>query len=239
MHNSIDVSYVVAAHNSAQVIELTVDKIQEELTRRRLTFEVIVVENASVDATYDICLQIQEKNPNVRILQSAKGLGLAFRTGILAANGQLIVATADDLPFGFSDLESYFANTDNPEICIGSKGVPQSNVPRNFLRSVASIFFLTARFAILGLRIRDTQGTYLVRGDTARMIASQMMETGYIFTTEFSYVADQLKFTIRELPVTSSPEMRSTNVRIIRDGIDMCRGLIRIRRRHRLKRRAN
>jgi hypothetical protein len=152
---------------------------------------------------------------------------------MLAANGELVIATADDLPFGFSDLDQYMSRSEKPAICIGSKGLPASEVSRSLLRSVASAFFLGARFLILGLKIRDTQGTYLVQRQVARDVAEILTESNYIYTTEFAYVGQNMGYEILELPVKAEPELRNTTVRVVRDGIDMCKGLIRIRCNHR------
>jgi glycosyltransferase involved in cell wall biosynthesis len=233
MVSRINISYVVAAHNSALVIESTVRKIHDELSARDFSFEILVVENASSDDTYAICKKLEDHFPSLQTLQSEKGLGAAFRKGMLAANGELVIATADDLPFGFSDLDQYMSRSEKPAICIGSKGLPASEVSRSLLRSVASAFFLGARFLILGLKIRDTQGTYLVQRQVARDVAEILTESNYIYTTEFAYVGQNMGYEILELPVKAEPELRNTTVRVVRDGIDMCKGLIRIRCNHR------
>ena len=235
MTEEIDVTYVVAAHNSEHVIQGTVAKLISSLEQRNLTFEIILVENASTDNTFQLAADLQDSDSRVKALQSEKGLGSAFKVGMLSSRGKLVIATADDLPFGMSDLDSYLNDPRPGSICIGSKGISGSKVERNLVRSIASTFFLIARFLILNLRVRDTQGTYLVDREIVYKVAPKLNEPGYIFTAEFAYVGHLLGFPIHELPVIAEPEVRGTTVRVIHDGIEMCRGLLRIRTSHRQK----
>jgi hypothetical protein len=166
-------------------------------------------------------------------MQSEQGLGNAFKFGILATNGDLVVATADDLPFGFSDLDNLLKLETRPSIAIGSKAHPHSQLERTPVRFLASSGLRVLRMLLLKLRVGDTQGTYLLNGEVARNLAFRCSQPGYIFTTELSYLATLRGEKIVELPIILDSEIRPSTVRIVRDSILMLKGMIEIRRTHR------
>lgn len=230
------VSYVVPAHNSTAVIGATLDALAGRLAARRA--ELIVVENGSSDGTRDVLARIEEDWPHADlplvVLRSAKGLGNAYRAGIAASTGARVLLTADDLPFGFDDLEA--ADRLDPvehPLVIGSKAHPDSAVDRGWLRSMLTWGFALLRRVLLGMRTGDPQGTYVMAGDWAREVAGRLEEDGYLVTTELAYLAERQGIRPLEVPVRLAESHRAHGSRIaVRDVVEMAVGLLRIRRRH-------
>ncbi len=238
---AVALTYVVPAHNSTAVIEDTLRALATRLQGRNA--EVIVVENGSNDDTCGLlgCLQQTWPYPGVRlvVLRSARGLGNAYRTGIAASRGARVLLTADDLPFGFDDLDA--ADGIDPAahpVIIGSKGHPESAVDRGGLRLVLSWGFLLLRRVVLGMRTVDPQGTFILAGDWARQVVDRLTEPGYLMTTELCHLAELGGVQPVEVPVRLSAQHREHRSRVtVRDVWQMGVGLARIRRRHASSRR--
>jgi glycosyltransferase involved in cell wall biosynthesis len=232
----VTLSYVVPAHNSATVLEGTLAALRARLTGRRA--EVVVVENGSSDGTPDVLRRIAGSwsDPDVElvVLTSGKGLGHAYRTGIAASRGARVLLTADDLPFGFDDLDAADRlDSDAYPVIIGSKGHPDSEVGRGALRWVLSAGFWLLRRAVLGMRTLDPQGTFVLAGDWARTLVPRLHEPGYLVTTELCYLAERGGIRPLEVPVRLVAGHGEHSSRIaLRDVWQMGVGLVGIRRRH-------
>ena len=232
----ITLSYVVPAHNSAAIIETTLHALRNRLAGRRA--EIVVVENGSSDGTRALLQQVGQSwsHPDVPlvVLSSGKGLGYAYRAGIAASRGARVLLTADDLPFGFDDLEAADRlDRDTHPVVIGSKGHPDSDVGRGVLRWVLSWGFWLLRRGVLGMRTRDPQGTFVLAGDWARSLVPRLEEPGYLFTTELCYLAEGEGIQPVEVPVRLAADHGDHGSRIaVRDVWRMGVGLIGIRRRH-------
>jgi dolichyl-phosphate beta-glucosyltransferase len=166
--------------------------------------------------------------------RSAKGMGNAYRAGIAASRGARVVLTADDLPFGFDDLEA--AEGVDPvvhPVVVGSKGHRDSDADRGLLRAVLSRGFWALRRVVPGMRTLDPQGRFVLGSDWARRIGPQLTEPGYLGTTELCFLAERLGAQPLEVPVRLSPEHRDHRSRVtVRDVRQMAVGLWGIRRRH-------
>jgi hypothetical protein len=232
----VALTYVVPAHNSTRAIEPTLCALAGRLADRDA--EVVVVENGSTDGTGELLRRIERTwaHPRVslRVLRSAKGMGNAYRAGIAASRGERVVLTADDLPFGFDDLDA--ADGVDPAthpVVIGSKGHRDSDVDRGLLRNLLTRGFWLLRRVVLGMRTLDPQGTFVLAGDWAREVGPRLTEPGYLVTTELCFLAERSGVQPLEVPVRLSPAHRDHRSRITgRDVWQMAVGLVGIRRRH-------
>jgi dolichyl-phosphate beta-glucosyltransferase len=233
---AIALSYVVPAYNSAATIDKTLDVLGRRLEGAGA--EIVVVENGSRDDTPAILQRIQRhwpyENVSLVLLRSDKGLGVAYRTGIAASRGARVVLTADDLPFGFDDLDaSADVDPEKHPVVIGSKGHRDSQVDRGRLRQVLTRGFWLLRRVILGMRTLDPQGTFILAGDWARRVTGQLTEPGYLVTTELCYLAERNGHRPVEVPVRLAPSHTEHGSRItVQDVWQMGVGLVGIRRRH-------
>lgn len=233
MAQDTQITFVVPAHNSEPVLESTWHALRERLPADA---EVVAVENGSTDETWQILQEIAADrgpdDPELQILRSEKGLGNALRTGILASSGERLVLTADDLPFGFSDLSSYEKLQSPSPVVVGSKAHPDSVVPRGTGRGIMSAGFRGLRRMLLSSRTGDSQGTLLVDADFARKFAEVSQESGYLWSTELIYAAECAGLPVQEVPVVLSEahDAHATRVRTS-DVTDMIKGLARLRRR--------
>jgi hypothetical protein len=165
------------------------------------------VENGSSDSTREVLEQLAmtwDSPSRLVVVHSDPGLGEALRAGVLASTGRRLLLTADDLPFGFTDLEGFRVLPDDVVVAIGSKAHPDSDVTRSWRRTVQSRIFRFLREALLQSRVGDSQGTIWVDGVWARAFAHLSRETGLMWTTELVLAAEQQHLTVREVPVTLS-----------------------------------
>lgn len=230
---------VIPLHNSEGVVTRTVEAWMEFLPQE--AGQVYLVENGSSDATWERCCQLQDRfgQHRVVLLRSEKGMGNALDAGILATTEDYVLLSADDLPFGFTDVAAAIEDGWSAPVLIGSKAHPNSEIGRSRKRELISSGFKLARQVVLFSRVGDSQGTYLIQGDWARQTAPRLQETGFLFTTELVYAAELQKTSIVEIPVRLAEHHGEKRTSISkRDVIDMGLGLLRIRSRRGVLKRA-
>lgn len=236
--NKLELSVVIPAHNSGLVLESTVNSFASRLAG--CAAEIIVVENGSTDDTAAIGRHLERTwtDPSIElcVLTSDKGMGNALKAGVARSRGAYVLLTADDLPFGFDDLdgadEVRTRTGSMPLLLIGSKAHSRSEVDRGVLRSVMTFGFTTLRRLVLGTRTRDPQGTFLVEGRFLRSVCESLVEPGFLFTTELDYAAELAGVAPVELPVRLSASHQAQPSRVtLSDVLTMARGLLVLRTR--------
>lgn len=227
-----DLSVVIPVHNSAAVLADTIESWRGQTGFGLL--EIIIVENGSSDESWAIANAhaVDTDHVHFRLLQSATGMGNALRAGIEVSRGKRVLLTADDLPFGFDDLDGERALGAVPLISVGSKAHPRSVAGRGAMRSVSTWGFRMLRKVLLRSRVGDSQGTLIVDGEWLRCVAPHCDDSGYLFTTQVVYAAELNRRRIVEVPVRLRPsqEAKASSV-TVSDVWRMAEGLIAMRRR--------
>jgi dolichol-phosphate mannosyltransferase len=103
-------SVVIPAHNEEGSIAETVGEVLRTLEREQVDHEVVVVDDASTDATAEVIAHLAESSSAVRYLRSPyrNGFGFAVRAGLEAFTGDavaIMMADGSDHP---GDLVAYY-----------------------------------------------------------------------------------------------------------------------------------
>jgi glycosyltransferase involved in cell wall biosynthesis len=100
-------SYFFPAHNEAENLEALVDEALTTLPSLADTFEIVVVDDGSRDATPAIVDRLQTTHPDiVRAVHHERnlGYGAALRSGFRAARYELVAFTDGDRQFRVADV---------------------------------------------------------------------------------------------------------------------------------------
>jgi glycosyltransferase involved in cell wall biosynthesis len=233
MRAAMTLSYVLPVHNQERVLESSVARLHERL-REFPGSEILLVENGSSDGSAALCAHLAGRLDGsdvvVRMATSPLGMGHALRRGMALAKGDIVVLTAADLPFGFSDLDAYLALDQRPEIAIGSKAHPCSRSEIPPLRRAMSEGFRWVRLLLLGLRVRDSQGTILIDSLLSKRVQPHLASGDFLISTEIICWAVQQGAVPVELPVVY-PRSEGSTVSPLRDSARMLAGIVTLRRR--------
>lgn len=101
------VSLVFPAWNEEAYVERAVTRAMGVLPQLTRDFEIVVVDDASTDRTWEILQGLARRHPQVRILRHAtnRKLGYALRTLFAAASKDVIVYSDIDLPWDLQEIE--------------------------------------------------------------------------------------------------------------------------------------
>jgi dolichol-phosphate mannosyltransferase len=102
-------SVVIPAHNEAGCIADTLTALTSTLDREAIDYELLVVDDASSDGTYEIVAGMAEQNARVRPLRSPydRGFGLTVRAGLDHFAGDAVAIYMADRSDDPEDLVMY------------------------------------------------------------------------------------------------------------------------------------
>jgi dolichyl-phosphate beta-glucosyltransferase len=197
----------------------------------RAEVELVVVDDGSTDGTTAIADQIAAADPRVRVIRTTHnhGKGYAVRTGIQAAQGELVVFTDADGSYGPEQLERVVAALDRAPVAIGARLGSQAGTGPPLRRLASRVFNLAMRL-LLGLPFHDTQcGLKGFRRGAAEAVFRRARVDGFAFDAEALLLARRLHIEVVEVPVRSE-ERQGSKVRLGGDALRMLGDLWKVRR---------
>jgi len=98
-------SVVVPCYNEAATLRFCIEKVLQ-LRGEKLLLEIIIVDDASSDNSYEIAQELMEEFPEIKVLRHGanQGKGAALRTGFSKITGDFVVVQDADLEYDPSEI---------------------------------------------------------------------------------------------------------------------------------------
>lgn len=235
-------SVVIPAYNEETNIRLgALEKVTRYLDKQTYTWEVVVVDDGSKDASSVLLDEYAKSNTGFRVIHNAHlGKAGTVIAGVLAARGGIVLFSDLDQATPLSEVEKllpWFGK--GADVVIGSRSGRRQGAPIS--RIIMARGFMLLRSLFLGLNgITDTQcGFKAFKHDVAKNIFSKLQLYGASheaqgpmvtagFDIEVLFLAKQLGYKIREVPVEWH-YVETRRVNPIKDSLQGLRDILVIR----------
>ncbi|MBI3846423.1 MAG: glycosyltransferase family 2 protein [Planctomycetes bacterium] len=228
-------SVVIPAYNEAQRIGPSLERVHAHLESRGKPYEVLVVNDGSLDATGDQVQRFVASHSRFRLLTFSPnhGKGWAVRTGILAAAGDPVLFADADLSTPIDVVDRFEAAlASGHDVAIASRTHRDTVIVgwNPWYRRLSGRTFNAVIRMLTGLSVRDTQcGFKAFRRVAAQAIFRRARIDGFAFDVEALYLAKKLEYRVTELPIRWE-NADDSKVNVARDSWPMVREVMRIRR---------
>jgi len=199
---SKDVSVIFPAYNEEDNIELCVTRAQDALKVMLKSFEIIIVNDGSVDSTGRISKMLQDKYSNIKVVSKKKneGYGYAIRDGIKSATCDLVFFSDSDMQFDIRNLENLLEHADNHDIVVGYRKKRLDPLKRKFF----STGYNTLVRILFGISFKDINCAFKLFH--RRIFDKIKIESqNYVVNAEILTKARILGFTVKEVGVSHFP----------------------------------
>ncbi len=229
-----DLSVVIPAYNESDRLHSTMTQLLGHLAPQERSFEVVVVDDGSVDATASIVRDFSLLDSRIRLLRHERnrGKGCAVRTGVLAAAGERVLVADADGATPISQLARLDAALDaGYDVAIGSRalaGAADHVKTVWYRKAIGRVFSFLVKMLVVG-GFADTQcGFKLFRRSAAGVLFKAQRLDGYAFDVEVLYLARRLGLKVDEILLdwTNQP---GSKVNLVIDPARMFVDLLRIR----------
>jgi glycosyltransferase involved in cell wall biosynthesis len=97
----MDLSIVIPMFNEAENAETTLSRVEEVLVSFSGTYEIIAVNDGSLDNTLDVLSRLAGQDKKLKVVSYSKnaGRGMALRKGFKESSGEIIVSIDADLSY--------------------------------------------------------------------------------------------------------------------------------------------
>jgi glycosyltransferase involved in cell wall biosynthesis len=226
------VDVVVPVYNEQAGLERSIRSLHRYLGAEfPFSWRIVVVDNASTDATPAIAAALARELAGVGVLRlERKGRGRALREAWLRSDARVVCYMDVDLSTDLRGLLPLVAPllSGHSDAAIGSRLARGARVVRGPKRELISRAYNRLLRTVLRARFSDAQcGFKAVRTEVARTLLRDVRDDGWFFDTELLVLAQRRGLRIHEVPVdwVDDPDSR---VDIVRTAIDDLRGVARL-----------
>ena len=225
-------SVIVPAYNEQPRIGDTLSKMVAYLGSQAYTWELVVVDDGSNDATASIVKPFDERYPNVHLISVPHGgKGWAVNHGMLSSTGEYRFLCDADLSMPVEQMSRFLPpQASHFDIAIGSRELSGSiRIGEPYGRHIMGRFYnlLVRLLAVPGLS--DTQcGFKCFRGQIAQVLFPLQRLYGFAFDVEVLFLARKQGLRIKEVPIDwyYQPESK---VKPLKDSLPMVKDILKIR----------
>lgn len=213
---AVSLSVIFPAFNEEANIQRTVESARLILPKLAKTYEIILVNDGSKDATTPLCDELAARYPEVRAIHHVdnRGYGAALKSGILAARHDFIFFTDSDGQFDLEELKDLIKWAGQFDIVTGYRGKRQ-DPPHRLINAFG--WKMLVRM-VLGVKVRDIDCAFKIfqRSVFDRV---QIRSVGAMVNTEILAQANAFGMSIHEVRVSHYPRQfgkpSGANLRVI------------------------
>ncbi|MBI2334317.1 glycosyltransferase [Candidatus Daviesbacteria bacterium] len=232
-------SVVIPAYNEVRNLQKGVlDEVRDYLEKLNVDYEVIIVDDGSQDQTKELVQKAISKNKKIRLVENKHGgKAMAVMTGMLKAEGEIILFTDMDQATPINQLDKFLPEFKDHDIVIGSR---HGRAGAPIVRKLAAWAFGVLRGVILDLPFVDTQCGFKAfnQKSIAKIIPKIKGEWGVVhfkggavnagFDVELLYLAQKYGYKIAEVEVEWK-YVDTERVQVIKDAVAAIYDMFRIR----------
>jgi glycosyltransferase involved in cell wall biosynthesis len=240
--NNIYLSIVIPSYNEMNNLRKGVlDKVGHFLNKQKYEWEVIIVDDGSLDGSIEFTEKFIKENANFRLLKNSHlGKAGAVTSGMLSAKGEYALFMDMDQATPIEEIDKLLPLIGDYDIVIGSRGSKRQGDP--WTRLLMARGMIVLRSLIVGIKgISDTQcGFKLFKKNASDELFSKLkfFHHGYKtisgssvkagFDVELLFLAQKLGYKIKEVPVEWL-YVESRRVNPLRDSIEAVEDLLTIK----------
>jgi glycosyltransferase involved in cell wall biosynthesis len=204
-------SLIVPCYNEARTIETCIEKILGLTENKNLSLEIIVVDDASTDGSWQILEKSAGQHSEIRLLRHEKnrGKGAALRTGFIHASGDFVGIQDADAEY---DPRNYLIMLEplldgRADVVYGSRYLrPDTRRVLYFWHTWMNRTLTTVSNMFTNLDITDMETCYkLFRRELIQKIAPELKEERFGFEPEITARVAEARCRVYECAISYNP----------------------------------
>lgn len=207
----MNLTVIIPVYNEIKTIE----EIVKRVLATGKVFEILIVDDGSLDGTRDILPQLESEMVRVILHERNLGKGAAVRTGIQNAHGDVLLIQDADLEYDPRDYPALLKPIEEglAEVVYGSRFLGAARRSTMFWHMVANKLLTLLTNILYNNILTDMETGYKVFY-RHKVIDIPLHARGFEFEPEFTAKVLKRKMRIFEVPITFNPRDYSEGKKI-------------------------
>ncbi len=224
-----ELSVVIPCYNEEAILRASVQELHAGLAQLGRTFEILISENGSRDATRTIAGELADELAEVRgIFSDEPNYGKALRRGIEQARGTFVLCDEIDLcDIDFHKRALVILDADEADFVVGSKAHRDANDQRPLIRRAATQVMSGLLRVMLGFKGTDTHGLKAFRRAAVLDTVQRCVVDKDLFASELVVRAERYHVRVVEIPIQIA-EKRPPSIHLFKRVPNVLKNLVRL-----------
>jgi glycosyltransferase involved in cell wall biosynthesis len=229
------INVTIPVYNEEKILEQSISTLNNFLEKEfsEYDWEILIVDNASIDKTSEIAKMLKGKYDKVNyIYLDKKGKGIALKKAWTESDADIVTYMDVDL----STRLDHFTDMINGivkggySIVIGSRLMRNSRTKRSFKREFFSRSYNILVKLLFFTKFSDAQCGFkaVTREVVNKIVVPYVEDTGWFFDSELLIISEKSGYKILDIPVEWIEDLDS-RVKIIQTIIENIKGLIKVK----------
>jgi len=201
------ISIIIPVYNEEGSVLNVINKIKETLQGR--DYEIITVDDASTDNSYDILSKIE----GIKVIKNPYnlGYGASLKIGIKAAEGEYILITDADGTYPIEDMPRLIKYTKDYDMVVGARSGKNVKIP--LLRKPAKIILSMLANFLTGRKIPDLNSGFRIFKKEVAMEFFHLFPSRFSFTTTITLACLTNDYTVKYIPIDYHKRKGKSSIR--------------------------
>jgi len=233
--NSTIITVIMPALNEEQSLAASVGNVLRSFRHFTLHGELVIINDGSSDRTAEIADRLAAEHENVKALHHAapQGIGAAFRDGVKAASGELVVYIPGDGENDAAEIFRYIPLMETVDIVIPYVTNPEI---RPWRRRIVSSFFHFIMTSTFSAPVKYLNGNIIYR--RAILAGVEFRSNGFFYQAELLIKVLRRRYLYAEVPYLQNTRLGGRSKSINLAGfLTVTKGYLELVREHRFSRR--
>ena len=204
MFDKIKLSLLIPAYNEEKIIESTLEKVLKFLSKKKYSWEVIVIDDGSHDQTSLKAKKFNKEKVLVVRYEINRGKGGALKEGVNKARGDYIIFSDADLSVDIGKVDGVLNALKKSDVVIGSRRIQGAKilVHQPILREFMGRGYTHLTKLVTGVNLADfTCGFKGFRKNAAKYIFKKTLINRWAYDSEILFLAKKFEYKLTEIPV--------------------------------------
>jgi len=207
-----DISVIIPAYREEKIIGAVVEKVRQVLEKTGQSYEIIVVNDGSDDAT---AREAEKAGAHVISHPYNIGNGAAIKSGIRHAQGKIFVMMDGDGQHNPDDIPRLIEAAKTYDMAVGAR---TRNSKATFQRKLANSFYNGIASYVCARKIQDlTSGFRVIKGNIAREMLPLLPNT-FSYPTTITLAVVRSGYSLTYVPIQTSWRTGKSKIRPLTDG---------------------
>lgn len=214
--NIRSLSIFLPAYNESENISKSVNALIKAIPSD-ISFELIVVDDGSIDSTPQIVRNLIKNNDKIRLIRHRKnmGYGSAIATGLRASKKDWIFFADSDGQFDYKQIKKFINSVNGYQMVIGYR----EKRADPYVRKLNSNIYNLCVKIIYRFRVKDVNCAFKLMKREVYENIKPIGSKGALVSAEIIIKAKRKKYNILELPVRHLPRKKGVqtgaNIKVI------------------------